>query len=173
MFKDEKAEEEKVKEEMVESGQVKEETAFDELEDLETETDSITNVNSKFLDTDNIETVVSSSKPTAKPTTSPSVTPTLVTTELPTFSPTLAPSDLVVEVEVDPMPTPTCPPGYDTTKTTYVGGEKVLITDNIFECYTLYAYYCNIATWDDALLTSDPNAEEAWNSAWVYVGSCS
>jgi hypothetical protein len=71
------------------------------------------------------------------------------------------------------MPTPTCPPVYDITKTTYVGGDKVLITDNIFECHTLYVYYCNVATWDDALLTSDPNAEEAWNSAWVFVGPCS
>lgn len=301
-FKEEKAEEEKVKEEMVEkihNVEVKEEIAFEELEDLETEIDSITIVNSKFLNTDIIETVVPSSKPTAKPTTSPSVTPTLqpVTTlpepELPTFSPTLAPSDLLVddvtevagempacplaydktktsykvgdlvtitdnifecmspyavycnvakwddaltandqnaednwntawkyvspcsgsvsvidytvstmapstkltslptfsptavptaevvtptvvtpEVEVDIMPTPTCPPVYDITKKTYVGGEKILITDNIFECHTLYAYYCNVATWDDALSTSDPNAEEAWNSAWVYVGPC-
>jgi hypothetical protein len=99
---------------------------------------------------------------------------------LPTFSPTAVPTTEVItpevitpEVEVDPMPTPTCPPVYDITKTTYVGGEKVLITDNIFECHTMYVYYCNVATWDDALLTSDPNAEEAWNSAWVFVGPCS
>jgi len=92
-------------------------------------------------------------------------------TSLPTFSPTLAPS---IEVEatqaVDVVPA--CPTAYDITKTDYLGGDTVTITENIFECHSLYVMYCNIGEWDESLLAQDENAEEMWSDAWVYVGPC-
>jgi hypothetical protein len=74
------------------------------------------------------------------------------------------------EVIVDTLPT--CPPAYDMSKTTYVEGEMVTLNDHIFECMTLHVTYCNIAEWDDSLLTTDPNAFEMWDNAWVLVGPC-
>jgi len=92
-------------------------------------------------------------------------------TSLPTFSPTLAPS---IEIEatqaVDVVPA--CPTAYDITKTDYLGGDTVTITENIFECHSLYVMYCNIGEWDESLLAQDENAEEMWSDAWVYVGPC-
>ena len=92
-------------------------------------------------------------------------------TSLPTFSPTLAPS---IEVEatqaVDVVPA--CPTAYDITKTDYLGGDTVTITEKIFECHSLYVMYCNIGEWDESLLAQDENAEEMWSDAWVYVGPC-
>jgi len=35
-----------------------------------------------------------------------------------------------------------------------------------------YEYYCNIATWDEALLDENPQAEQMWNEAWVHLGPC-
>ena len=166
--------------EKIHNVEVKEDIAFEELKTLEEEIDSITIVNSKFLDTDTTKTVVPSSKPTVKPTTSPSVTPTLkpVTTlpepELPTFSPTLAPSDLVVDDVTEVAgEMPSCPLAYDKTKTSYKVGDLVTITGNIFECMSPYAVYCNIADWDEALTANDQNAEDNWNTAWKYVSPCS
>ena len=92
-------------------------------------------------------------------------------TSLTTLSPTLAPS---IEVEatqaIDVVPA--CPTAYDITKTDYLGGDKVTITENIFECHSLYVMYCNIGEWDESLLAQDENAEEMWSDAWVYVGPC-
>ena len=93
-------------------------------------------------------------------------------TSLPTLSPTLAPS---IEVEAATPAAnvfPACPPAYDITKTDYLGGDKVTITENIFECHSLYVMYCNIGEWDESLLAQDENAEEMWSDAWVYVGPC-
>ena len=123
-------------------------------------------------------------EPTSLPTLSPTLAPSIEVeatsalavvvpepTSLPTFSPTLAPS---IEVEatqaIDVVPA--CPTAYDITKTDYLGGDKVTITENIFECHSLYVMYCNIGEWDESLLAQDENAEEMWSDAWVYVGPC-
>ncbi|KAL3806356.1 hypothetical protein ACHAXA_007697 [Cyclostephanos tholiformis] len=96
----------------------------------------------------------------------------LESTSSPTSSPTSASSIKVASVQ-DADAIPACPPAYDITKTDYVGGDTVTITDNIFECNTILAKYCNIGEWDDALLDEDPNAEYFWSDAWVHVGPCS
>jgi hypothetical protein len=92
-------------------------------------------------------------------------------TSLTTLSPTLAPS---IEVEASQAADVihACPTAYDITKTDYLGGDKVTITENIFECHSLYVMYCNIGEWDESLLAQDENAEEMWSDAWVYVGPC-
>jgi len=85
---------------------------------------------------------------------------------------TIAPSIEVVSAKaVDVIPA--CPPAYDVAKTDYVGGDLVTMTDNIFECHSLYVMYCNIGDWDDAMLDQDANAMKMWSDAWVHVGPCS
>ncbi len=69
--------------------------------------------------------------------------------------------------------TPACPPAYDISKTDYLGGDIVTVTDNIFECNSILVKYCNIGEWDDALSADNPNAEYFWSDAWVHVGPCS
>ena len=89
---------------------------------------------------------------------------------------TVAPVPVPIEVVESTQVTDnisTCPPAYDITKTDYLGGDIVTITDNIFQCNPLYVLYCNIGEWDDALLEQDANAEALWNDAWMYIGPCS
>jgi hypothetical protein len=90
----------------------------------------------------------------------------------PTLSPILSPSGVVGSAQAADV-IPPCPPAYDITKTDYVSGELVAITENIFECNSLYVVFCNIGEWDEALLAQDANAEEMWSDAWVHVGPCS
>ena len=89
----------------------------------------------------------------------------------------LAPTTIAPSIEVEATRaadvTPACPPAYDVAKTDYVGGDLVTMTDNIFECHSLYVIYCNIGDWDDALLDQDTNAMKMWSDAWVHVGPCS
>ena len=101
----------------------------------------------------------------------PSMTPS-VTTITDTYT---LPNDDTDTISTTASPTTmvTCPPAYDMTKTTYVEGEMVTLNDHIFECMTLHVTYCNIAEWDDSLLTTDPNAFEMWDNAWMMVGPCS
>ena len=86
-------------------------------------------------------------------------------------STTIAPS---IEVEatraVDVIPA--CPPAYNITKTDYVGGDRVTVKGNIFECHSLYVMYCNIGEFNDTLLAQDENAEEMWDDAWVHIEPC-
>ena len=100
----------------------------------------------------------------------PSMTPS-VTTITGTYT---LPNDDTDTISTTASPTTmvTCPPAYDMTKTTYVEGEMVTLNDHIFECMTLHVTYCNIAEWDDSLLTTDPNAFEMWDNAWMMVGPC-
>jgi hypothetical protein len=67
---------------------------------------------------------------------------------------------------------PPCPADYDITKTTYVGGDLVKLSGNVFECQVDLVKYCNIGLWDESLLTEDANAEEAWNNAWLFFSEC-
>jgi hypothetical protein len=115
-----------------------------------------------------------SQSPSTTPSQSPSSVPSVVPeqTILPTFSPTLAPA-IEIESKQATDAIPACPPAYDTTVTTYLGGDLVAVTDNIFECNSLYEMYCNIGEWDDALMAEDAEADEKWSNAWVYVGPCS
>jgi hypothetical protein len=89
-----------------------------------------------------------------------------------TLSPTSAPSIAVAYAQAADS-IPACPPAYDKKTTTYLGGDKVTITESIFECHSLYVQYCNIGDWDKALLARDAEADEKWSNAWVYVGPCS
>jgi hypothetical protein len=89
---------------------------------------------------------------------------------------TLPPGD---DDALSPSPTslaaaslPPCPADYDITKTTYVGGDLVKLSGNVFECQVELVKYCNIGLWDETLLAEDANAEEAWNNAWVFFSEC-
>jgi hypothetical protein len=97
--------------------------------------------------------------------------PTAEPTLMPSFSPTLAPSN-VVAYEEAANAVPACPPAYNITKTDYLGGDKVSVTGNIFECHSLYVEYCNIGVWDAAISVQYPNSEEMWDEAWVHIGPC-
>jgi hypothetical protein len=67
---------------------------------------------------------------------------------------------------------PDCPAAYDPTKTTYVGGDVTTVNEHIFECQSKFEKYCNIAAWDDALLTGDANAKQSWDDAWMHISPC-
>lgn len=67
---------------------------------------------------------------------------------------------------------PDCPAAYDPTKTTYVGGDVTTVNEHIFECQSKFEKYCNIAAWDDALLTGDANARQSWDDAWMHISPC-
>lgn len=111
------------------------------------------------------------SKAPVTTTLSPTVASTVkVSTQLSEVTTTLPTMAATPEVAVDTIPA--CPPAYDMTKTTYVEGVIVTLNDHIFQCMTLHVTYCNIAEWDDSLLTTDSNAFEMWDNAWVLVGPC-
>ncbi|KAL9189163.1 hypothetical protein ACHAXT_011653 [Thalassiosira profunda] len=65
---------------------------------------------------------------------------------------------------------PPCPDAYDLAKTTYVVGEVATVKRHIFKCSD--ETYCNIATWDDALLAQDADAKDKWDTAWEAIGEC-
>lgn len=132
-------------------------------------------------------TFMPTTDPTAVATTYEATTyePTLLSssyTYYPTWSPTTVPTTSAELEEVSDaegvLETLTetqleaCPPAYDTSKTTYVGGDFVDVDGYIFQCHTLYSTYCNIAEWDDVLLDDNENAKEFWNSAWTLLGPC-
>ena len=96
----------------------------------------------------------------------------------PTLSPTMILPGDDDDDALTPSPTlaasllPPCPADYDITKTTYVGGDLVKLSGNVFECQVDLVKYCNIGLWDESLLTEDANAEEAWNNAWLFYSEC-
>ena len=103
-------------------------------------------------------------EPASLPTFLPTLSPTLFPTFSPTSSPAISPSDSDI--------IPSCPPAYNITKTDYVGGDRVTVKGNIFECHSLYVMYCNIGEFNDTLLAQDENAEEMWDDAWVHIEPC-
>jgi hypothetical protein len=116
-------------------------------------------------------------------TKSPTMTPTVMvsTQSIEDTPPTLSPTMILPGDDDDaltPSPTlaasllPPCPADYDITKTTYVGGDLVKLSGNVFECQVDLVKYCNIGLWDESLLTEDANAEEAWNNAWLFFSEC-
>jgi hypothetical protein len=114
---------------------------------------------------------------TKSPTMAPSVMVSTKISEVahPTLSPTMIPSGN--EDAFTPSPTivaslPPCPADYDITKTTYIGGDLVKLSGNVFECQVDLVKYCNIGVWDDSLLAEDENAEASWNKAWVFFSEC-
>ena len=126
-------------------------------------------------------TASSSEKPTTAPSKKPhSMSHSMMTQKTTTAetsdSAKAADATLAPAIEVEATRAadviPACPPAYDIAKTDYRGGDRVTVTDNIFECHSLYVKYCNIGEWDVSLLTQDENADEMWSDAWVYVGPC-
>jgi len=69
---------------------------------------------------------------------------------------------------------PPCTSDYDTSKSTYIAGELVTVKSHIFRCNEEAGYelYCNIAVWDDGLLTQNENAKKMWTAAWEDLGAC-
>ncbi|KAL3766266.1 hypothetical protein ACHAWU_005658 [Discostella pseudostelligera] len=102
----------------------------------------------------------------ATPTT-PSPSSTSVVVPTPTVTLTAVPPEDDASETV-----PDCPAAYDPTKTTYVGGDVITVNEHIFECQSQYEKYCNIAAWDDALLTEDANAKQSWDAAWMHISPC-
>ena len=163
---------------------VKEEVKHTAKEDLKEKKKELKmeKAESKIMNEEPVNDITSMGAATADgwvPTPSPRDTPTPKSSVKPTQSLTsLAPSALqeIAYIEVESTQAvgviPACPPAYDITKTDYLGGNKVTITENIFECHSLYVMYCNIGEWDVSLLTQDEDADEMWSNAWVYVGPC-
>lgn len=95
-------------------------------------------------------------------------------TYYPTLSPTLSPVFLheVAPPAAEDEALPECPLPYDPSRTDYVGGEMAEVNLYMFQCHSLYEHYCNVPEWNESLLADNPNAQQMWSDAWVYLGPC-
>lgn len=119
-----------------------------------------------------VSITVGSSTTTPSTTAATSTTAQVVITKSPLSS---SPTDSPSSKPITSVPTNVvyCPNPYDVSKTNYIAGDQVEVSNHAWECRAYpHDMYCNVAEFHPSLTEADPTAEELWLNAWAYVGLC-